>query len=306
MFIPGLGLFTSEARSSEIQFGSGTIVPPSARIEFSQRQVDVPSEFHLRHQLINRYDIIPSRADELIGNFVSEIRNSLLDRKPFTIPSFGTLSSDLEGNIQFLPLENHLYNLSCFGLLPVKAQSLAIQNKLNSTEHEAPIIPLRPFDEGEKKRNWLPVMAYAAIGAGLSIAAGSLIWLSTLGQDPGQQASMLPVIPRISAAAISENNTPSGDAGVLAQEVQSQPAPSSLKYFVVAGSFRNPSVASEAESNWKKAGFSTSIHPNTEKEMSRVAIGEFLSKEEALTFLNKKQAEFSSRLWILKEEDKKF
>ena len=307
--IPGLGLFTSETRSSEIQFGSGSILPPSVRIEFTQRRQESSTE--LRDHLVTQYALPASRAEEIIENFVGEIRNTLAGNQRYTIPAFGTLASDLEGNIQFMPAEDQLFCLSSFGLKPVSARTLAMKDRISVTEHEAPVIPLRPCEEKAGRKSRASLLAYAAVGAGLAMAAGSLIWLSTLGGDGGQQASVLPLNSSVKSESTSDNKplvkaspevvsypaSPAEKATTL-----SEAAPESgIRFFVVAGSFRNPAIAGEAEKSWKEAGFVTSFHSLEEKQMSRVAIGEFSSKEEALSFIGKSQPEFSSQLWILKE-----
>ena len=110
--IPGLGIFTSEARSSEIQFGSASILPPSVRIEFSRRPQE--DTFELRDHLVNQYSMPASRAEELIEGFVAEIRSALAMHQRYSIPTFGTLAQDLEGNIQFIPAEDQLFCLSSF------------------------------------------------------------------------------------------------------------------------------------------------------------------------------------------------
>jgi cell division septation protein DedD len=302
LFIPGLGLFTAETRTSEIQYGSSTILPPSVRIDFSQRPQEVT--FELREHLVSQYGLIASKADEMIDTFVAEIRSALSNRQRFTIPAFGTLASDLEGNIQFIPAEDQIFCLSSFGLQPVKAQQLVVQNRISTPEHEAPVIPLRPFEEKAPKRSRASLMAYAAIGAGLAMAAGSLIWLSTLGTEAGQQASVMPFGQTANSEPKTEIASVSGTtAGITSttKVVSSITPEAPSRFFVVAGSFRNPDIANEAEKSWKKAGFETTIHPLAEKEMSRIAIGSFSTKEEAISFMGKSQSEFSSQLWILKE-----
>jgi cell division septation protein DedD len=305
--VPGLGLFTSETRSSEIQFGSGSILPPSVRIEFTQRRQESSTE--LRDHLVKQYTLPVSRAEELIENFVQEIRSSLAGSQRYSIPDFGTLASDLEGNIQFIPAEDQLFCLSSFGLKPVSARTLAMKDRISVPEHEAPVIPLRPFEETAKRKRPVSIMAMAAIGAGLAMAAGSLVWLSTLGGDAGQQASVLPLSSSVKSESPSGNKpmtaagpeTVSYPASAAADNTSSVSAETGLRFFVVAGSFRNPAIAGEAEKSWKQAGYATSFHTLEEKQMSRVAIGEFSSKEEALSFIGTAQKEFSSQLWILKE-----
>jgi hypothetical protein len=295
LFIPGLGLFTAEARSSEIQFGAGTISPPSVRIEFSQRSQDVSN--NLRDHLVNQYSLLPSRAEELLEGFVAEVRRGLSADRKFAISGFGTLVYDVEGNVQFLPLENQTYCLSSFGLKPIAARSISLRNRL-SDDKETPVIPLRPFDQPTTKKPWRPKLAHAAVAAGLSFAAGSIIWLSTLGTEPGQQASVFPLQSGKEVSAIASAPASNEELRLSSQTAVAEPE---LDYYVVAGSFRHADIAAVAEKNWKSAGFQTSFHSLPEKEMTRVSIGRFSTKEDALAFLQKSQTGFTAQLWILKE-----
>jgi hypothetical protein len=299
LFIPGLGLFTAEARSSEIQFGAGTISPPSVRIEFSQRSQDASNE--LRDHLVNQYSLLPSRAEELLDGFVAEVRRGLSADRKFAISGFGTLAYDVEGNVQFLPLEGQPYCLSSFGLKSIAARSISLRNRL-SEDRETPVIPLRPFDEPITTKNpWRPNLAYAAVAAGLALAAGSIIWLSTLGPEAGQQASVFPLQAETEISSKASAPVAAGSEELrVTSPAATEPQPE-LDYYVVAGSFRHSDIAAGAEKSWKSAGFQTSFHSLPEKEMTRVSIGRFSSKEDALAFLQKSQAGFTAQLWILKE-----
>ncbi len=309
--VPGLGVFSTESRPAEIQFGAGRIAPPNFRIDFNQRNSQEQST-ELRDCLTHQFGLNPSKADQLIFDFVSEVRQGLANERKFHIQGFGTLASDIEGNVQFMPLEATNYDLNSFGLRPLSAVSLHVKNR-SSEEKEAPVIPLRPFDDansleiGKKKKSRFPALAYAAVGVGIAMAAGSLIWMSSLNPDTNPSASIVPEIQKVQtsekASVQGLSKSPSENVGIASPEKQaSTEQPLNLKFFVVAGSFKNFQIADNAEKEWNGNGFQTSFHKAEDKGMMRVAIGQFQTKEDALAFLSKSQSSFNSQLWILKEE----
>ena len=300
LFVPGLGIFSAETRSSELQFGSGLLTPPSARIEFSRRVQD--SCTVLRDHLASHYGMMPSRAEEMLEKFSADVWKGLSESGRARMDGFGSLAYDAEGNLQFLPLEGVNYALSSFGLRPLKAESLALRNRIPAGEHEAPVIPLRPFDSTEDKgSSFASYRSWAAVIAGFALAAGSVFWFSGINDgnhNSTGQASMIPVVSVQPKAAASPSQVPPA-----ASESAAMPAAEALRFYVVAGSFKSADVAAEAEKVWKGKGFSTSVHPLQEKEMKRISIGSFGSKEEALAFMSAAQPEFDSSLWILKEAE---
>jgi cell division protein FtsN len=153
----------------------------------------------------------------------------------------------------------------------------------------------------------LPALAYAAVGVGIAMAAGSMIWLSSLNPDTNPSASIVPEIQKVQtsekASVQGLSNSPSEIArGTATQKQNATEQALNLNFFVVAGSFKNFQIADEAGKEWNGNGFQTSFHKAEDKGMMRVAIGQFQSKEDALAFLSKSQSSFNSQLWILKEE----
>ncbi len=309
--VPGLGVFSTESRPAEIQFGAGRIAPPNFRVDFNQRNSQEHST-ELRDCLTYQFGLNPSKADQLISDFVSEVRQGLANDRKYHIQGFGTLASDIEGNVQFMPLEATNYDLNSFGLRPLSAISLHVKNR-STEEKEVPVIPLRPFDDlnslesGKKKKSRFPSLAYAAVGTGLALAAGSMIWLSSLNPDANPSASIVPEIQKVQtskeATVQGLSKSPAENVGLASTQKQASPEESlHLNFFVVAGSFKNFQIAEDAEKEWNGNGFQTSFHKAEDKGMMRVAIGQFQSKEDALAFLSKSQSSFNSQLWILKEE----
>jgi hypothetical protein len=75
-----------------------------------------------------------------------------------------------------------------------------------------------------------------------------------------------------------------------------------FRFHVVAGSFKRSGSAKTAERIWRRSGYKTGRHLLAEKEMIRVSIGSFATKEEAEIFRDGHRPDFSSALWILEGE----
>lgn len=302
VFITGIGNFSVEQQSAEIQPGSSQIFAPSKVINFSPKPVK--TQLALRDRLEQVYGLSSENAAHLESSFSAEIAAALAGDRRFVLPDLGMLLADVDGNIQFVPERNRFSSGDFFGLRPLAARPMLIRRE-TQPEKEAPVIPLLPFEESKNRaRKPFRSMAYAAVGAGLAIAAGSLIWLNSLHTESGQQAAILPSAGKPVAVTALSAEKPA-ISGQATNPIQSAAATSfvqeSKQFFVVAGSFRNPGVAESADALWRKEGYQTSLHEAKEKQMTRVSIGSFDSKEKAIEFMEKARPEFSSSLWILAE-----
>jgi cell division protein FtsN len=89
-------------------------------------------------------------------------------------------------------------------------------------------------------------------------------------------------------------------------EMEEAPAPIPVPepektFYVVAGSFKHADKIETLSGSLTKKGFNVSVHENSSIGFTRVAIGGFSSKDEAIRFLKEKQGGFSEQLWVLAE-----
>lgn len=92
-----------------------------------------------------------------------------------------------------------------------------------------------------------------------------------------------------------EDNNPSSSVA----DPSADESANALRFFVVAGSFGSRNGAGKASQNWKNKGYQTALHEDAAKNVTRVSIGGFPNKEEALEFLQLAKPGFASDLWIL-------
>jgi hypothetical protein len=300
--IPGIGKFSLEDLPAEIQPGAALLKAPGKLIAFSPKPGK--EQYNLRFLLPEVFGIQPAQANTMEEHFANEIHGSLKESRRYNIAGFGTLLADNEGNLQFVP-ETAVNQFSdSFGLRPLPARQLVVRHR-EADVKETPVIPLRPFDNNNKNaKRPFRTLAYAAAGVGIAMAAGSLFWLNSIGNySAGPQAAVFSSPQK--QIAVKQTAAPETEiTGVKPSplnQVSNSDQPSSIRFFVVAGSFQNPYVAKSAAFNWQKKGFETAQHFSEEKNMTRISIGGFNSKDAALAFINKNKADFTSDLWILSE-----
>ena len=383
IFISGLGRFSLEMVPAELQPGSALIQAPAFLPEFQTRPAGRQNS--LAEALQEVYGISVEKAAEMEKSFAAGILKSLEENRRHELPGFGVLLAGYDASLQFVPEKTRIQSASHFGLRAVSARQLLVRHQLPS-EKEAPVIPLQPFEKtGNEGKRPFRLLAYAASGIGIALAAGTLIWLNSLTPPQGQQAGILPVskseqkmaTPAVvaeskpAAAAIQENLQQVPEKATVQQEndqvpvvspepvkaaevlpISKEAAPqkselsgnvakdasanrsghrrrhhrkavqemkekeeskdlianipsadaAGFRFHVVAGSFKRSGSAKTAERIWRRSGYKTGRHLLAEKEMIRVSIGSFATKEEAEIFRDGHRPDFSSALWILEGE----
>lgn len=382
IFISGLGRFSLETVPAELQPGSALIQAPAFLPEFQTRPAGKQNS--LAEALQEVYGISVEKAAEMEKSFAAGILKALEENRRHELPGLGVLLAGYDASLQFVPEKTRIQSSSHFGLRAVSARQLLVRHQLPS-EKEAPVIPLQPFEKtGNEGKRPFRLLAYAASGIGIALAAGTLIWLNSLTPPQGQQAGMLPVSKSeqkvASTAEVSESNPAAAiqedlqqvpenasvqQANEKVQVVSSEPAKAAavlplsketapkkaelsgnvsedgspnrsghrrrhhgdvvqemkekeeskdlranipaadatdFRFHVVAGSFKQSGSAKTAERIWRRSGYKTGRHLLAEKEMIRVSIGSFATKEEAEIFRDGHCPDFSSALWILEGE----
>jgi hypothetical protein len=296
--LPGIGNFFREDLPAEIQPGAAQIQPPALVIGFNPKPVKSP--VFLRDRITEVFSLSAESAAQLENTFINEIRENLASQRRFDLENFGSLLADAEGTIQFVPESQRFSGGDHFGLKPVKASQLFVRRD-SVYKKEAPVIPLRPFDSvsGKGRKAY---SIYAAASISLLLAAGSLFWFNSNPSTGGQQASVISLIQNeaVRSAPVAGIQPASSVAQPIEKSL-AQTEASGSRFFVVAGSFKNSEVAEQAASEWTTKGYQTAKHLLEEKKMTRISIGSFDSKQQALDFLEQARPVFTASLWILAE-----
>jgi cell division protein FtsN len=158
--------------------------------------------------------------------------------------------------------------------------------------------------------------AYAAIALALVMALSGVLFLSDYSEKLAankseqvvsrQEAGLVPVPSQ--SESVSQQAEPEllPVAEPKPAEMEEAPAPIPVPepektFYVVAGSFKHADKIETLSGSLTKKGFNVSVHENSSIGFTRVAIGGFSSKDEAIRFLKEKQGGFSEQLWVLAE-----
>ena len=316
--LPGLGTFYASDRPAEVQFASRLILPPSRSIEFQSRGFHDTDAAFVSY-LCNRTGMPQIEAEDMLAGFSVHVRRLLGDTREFEIPAFGKLRFDPEGSCFFVPDSTRVTRLDSYGFRTLPAETVFSKNR-SAVEREVPVIPLHPFDHtvrtteprtGQflRRRNAGIISSAVAAAVALAVSAVFLLKkpeaapLASRENNQPQEAALVPIgKPALPAPAVTGSFPGASSPAAGRASVSSTPeAPVSTAFFVVGGSFREGSQCRKAMAKWKQAGFEVSEHAHPSLPMTRVALGQFGSKAEALEFLRANQPAFDGSLWILAE-----
>ena len=320
--VPGLGVFYASYKPAELQFAGKSILPPDRTIEFNQRAKSdgdsLLASFIARHQ-----NLEVAHAEEVIAEFVQNARHSLQQEHRFDMGDFGSLALDVEGNVHFFAAQNRIFSSESFGLKPLIAETVYSKTRI-VIEREVPVIPLHPFDDADReeegieekpKKSGLRWGAFAAVAAAFVMTLSGVYMLSGLSQERliseaskptvRQEAGLVPVPSPAQSEVVAPKTveaTPSSPKAIETPKAAKPVEVAETKtFYVIAGSFKETNRLEKRSVEMQQKGFHTSVLPNSEKGLTRLAIGSFENKEKALAFLHTNQTGFTEQLWVLAE-----
>jgi cell division septation protein DedD len=318
--VPGLGVFYASYKPAELQFAGKSILPPDRTIEFNQRAKSDGDSF-LASFIARHQNIELAHAEELIAEFVQNAKHSLQQDHRFDMGDIGSLGLDVEGNVHFFAPQNCIFSSESFGLKPLIAETVYSKTRI-VVEREVPVIPLHPFDDADRDEEGVEEKsqptglrwgAFAAVAAAFVMTLSGVYMLSGLSQERlmsdaskptvRQEAGLVPVPEQ--TELITESAVKQVPPVVKAGEITEIASPAAVveakTYFVIAGSFKESARLEKRSAEMQQKGFHTSFHANSEKGLTRLAIGSFENKEKAVAFLHSNQTGFTEQLWVLAE-----
>ncbi len=222
LHLQGIGKFRLDEVAAEIQHGASSLSAPSYQVSYSQKAGK--SGETMAEILHLRYGITRIKSEKIEESWLAEVKSGLQNHQRFSIPDFGTLVSDLEGSIQFIPEKTRVRTGDAFGFRPIRAKQLAVRHP-DGLPKEAPVIPLRPFEVHTARRKNPRVTAMAAAGLALTLCASALFWLtSQIGGETGQQAAIIPVPSKSTSQTEVKKAAAPLQTPALAEEVLSETA----------------------------------------------------------------------------------
>ena len=321
--IPGFGSFTGSYVSAELQFADKAVSPAGLKIRFETTESATGPNLH--EILCQDFGLNPSQCTYIVESWVKQAWQSLEVSHRFEISGFGLLKPDVEGQIQFHPKPEENYQTESYGLPILRAEMLA-SKKRKEQDWETPVIPLHPFDNESradrsqsKQRFGFRRMSIAAIVLALLASFATVFYLSNQAIKNSQElasqgkeirAQKAEIVPSIAEEKSTKIETPTlAENAAKPAETVHAPSPSKpvsnteneVRFYVIAGSFRMEDKSRSRKQTLSESGYSTALLYSKEKELTRVSIGGFGTKAEALNFLTETQPKFEDQLWVLAE-----
>lgn len=314
--LPGLGSFYSELEPAQIAFGEKSIFPASRLVRFES--VDSSDSGKFVQLLISDFGLTQSQALEFVKNQADQLIHLLGQNSSVLINGFGMLHLNARGSLEFTPEAGIQFHSDSFGLPRLHAETLrsAIRQEVS---REIPVIPLRPFDSTEntkakgtsRKRSGIRWAAVAAVVAALAVSTTS-IWYLAIQNPTSTSGTMEPIAQEASILSVSKNvdpvaaepapvetsTLPKSDKLATGSAVSSA---SKARYYVISGSFKQMEKSSSLQKRLILRGYDSRLLPNPERGITRVSLGQFSSKEAALTFIRQAQELFDEQLWIMEQ-----
>lgn len=118
--LPGLGSFVAEVVPASFSDKGYTINPPYRRLSFSHRE---GGDTRLADLYAASNGVSREEALQLLSEFLSGLRETLMSRKAVALPGLGRLRATRENNFFFVPDENPDIDPTGFGLYPISLKT---------------------------------------------------------------------------------------------------------------------------------------------------------------------------------------
>ena len=175
--LPGLGSFVAEVVPASFSDKGYTVNPPYRRLSFSHRE---GGDTRLADLYAASNGVSREEALQLLSEFLSGLRETLMSRKAVALPGLGRLRATRENNFFFVPDENPDIDPTGFGLYPISLKThQETAEEVSSAVSElaaafAPVPPAeeKPAEEEPVEEELLEEKPFEEIPAGEESAAG--------------------------------------------------------------------------------------------------------------------------------------
>ena len=200
VIIPSFGGFTAGYKPASIDHVQGVIFPPSKDLKFN-RYLTINDGILVQH-LCESKGWTRQEAEEVIKDWVVEMKASLERREMLEFPNVGRLYLDYEGNFQFLQ-DNTNYNRTSFGLPTVGFYPVTRNRQAATQEAPQPRESIAVLDLGGAPSRSKVISGWFQRNVPYLVAASFLILAGTffiIESDKGtSQAGLTPFIKNVAA-----------------------------------------------------------------------------------------------------------
>jgi len=288
---------------------------PSRALPFFNKQLQ-SNDGLLAAALVRSEKYDYQSAIKEIQRFVEIVKDSLSDKREYSMPGLGEFQSNHEGQITFFPDKESNTSVESYGL-----DSLAIEPLVKPSQlQRKALAPIR-----KKSRSWI------TMAASLCIIALGAYFINQSVQTPfgAQWGALNPFKSHETIAPVKEveevtapvkeeletettENASTETAPIAEETIETVPiteteintetntiyATDSV-YYIVVGAFNSSRNAARYERSLKKTGFSACSYSEEEGAMIRVCAEKHSKRFEAQERLSFIQAEANPKAWIL-------
>ncbi len=306
--VPGLGIFTLNYHPSEIYKFTNRVTPPSRQLQFSE--VYDADDNKLFFTLAEEYDTQFDIAKQTVDQWVNTIHNKLNEGNNYLIEGIGTLRK-VDDKLHFESDKNSILFSEAYGLETSQIPLIEIEKEIHPSHVSKPVVT--HAKEKSYVLNWIVgIIAVAVI-----VFAGYVLYQSGYyNLVVNKVQSYFVAKPEKKQTQFATNDTIQGnkDANELKRQALSyaeQQKKSSddtlsknfndkkiLKYYLIAGSFKNMASAEKHKDNFLKKGFAPEILVIGDT-IFRISIESYTDRHKAVAeYIRLTSGENELKLWL--------
>lgn len=305
--LPGLGIFTLNYHPSEIYKFTNRITPPSRQLQFSD--VYDANDSKLIFTLAEEYDTQFDIAKQTVDDWVNNIHAKLNEGNNYVIEGIGTLRK-VDEKLHFEADKNSLLFADTFGLETSSIPLIEIEK-----EHQ-PSIVSKPVVTYTKEKSHVLNWIVGIVAIVVIVFAGYVLYQSGYYNLAVNKIQNYFAKPEKQQPQLATNDTLQGnkDAGELkrqalsyAEQQQKKSADTALqntdvkkvlKYYLIAGSFKNMASAEKHKEIFLKKGFAPEILAFGDTTF-RISIESYTDRHKAVEeYIRLTSGENELKLWL--------
>lgn len=286
--VPGLGGFVANYQPAKVHPTSFIFNSPSKSVAFNVHLST--NDGLLADAIAHEEGISRMEAETMILKFSDMVHTALSEQKPVKLAGIGRLTMDVEGQIRFLPDNAQNFLLQSYGLPSFTAQPIA-RERVNEPEPAKPVQQIKVKKKRKSSDALLPIAAVLLIAM---TVMQIFVQKNMSGFDYAEILGLRKLDPRYSLElerykpiTYSINNSITYfrttmpvpvDSTTLeavtpgATPTISQPATSTSKFFVSAGSFYSAAQAQKVVDRIAEKGFQGYVKPYGKYQVAAVDI----------------------------------
>jgi len=326
VIIPNFGGFLANYSSAKIHAVQHLFSPPSKHIVFNKNLKN--NDGLLANQIATVENINYTAALEQINSFVAEVNTTLKSGKKAKIDSIGTLSLDVERNIQFQPFKTNFltdaFGLTEFQSPAIKQDNISKKIETGLKKEFTKVIDINASALTKRKINYKRAIAVAAVIP----LIGGILWISiktdllnainysnlnpfaskhevndtiVIYTDGKSKTAIVSEIKSKTGVLVNANAVEPVTPALMEEEAETiakadttfvakaAETPVNMRYHVVTGCFQMEENAKKFVSILQKQNVEGTIIGKNNKGLYMVSSGDFVSKAEAVKGLRELQ-----------------